>query len=65
MELYDWGWIKKVPRLVVVNSTGANTFYELVNGKFEGQKLTWNAGNINANLLDRYYSYKDSNALLP
>lgn len=65
MELYDWGWIKKVPRLVVVNSTGANTFYELVNGKFEGQKLTWNAGNINANLLDRYYSYKDSKALLP
>jgi threonine synthase len=65
MELYDWGWIKKVPRLVVVNSTGANTFYELVNGKFEGQKLTWNAGNINASLLDRYYSYKDSKALLP
>jgi threonine synthase len=65
MELYDWSWIKKVPRLVVVNSTGANTFYELVNGKFEGQKLTWNAGNINASLLDRYYSYKDSKALLP
>ena len=65
MELYDWGWIKKVPRLVVVNSTGANTFYELVNGKFEGQKLTWNAGNFNTNLLDRYYAYKDSKALLP
>jgi threonine synthase len=65
MELYEWGWIKKVPRLVVVNSTGANTFYELVNGKFEGQKLTWNSGNINASLLDRYYSYKDSKALLP
>jgi threonine synthase len=65
MELYDWGWIRKVPRLVVVNSTGANTFYELVNGKFEGQKLTWNAGNINTSLLDRYYSYKDIKALLP
>ena len=65
MELYDWGWIKKVPRLVVVNSTGANTFYELVNGEFEGQKLTWNAGNFNTNLLDRYYAYKDSKALLP
>jgi len=65
MELYDWGWIKKVPRLVVVNSTGANTFYELVNGKIEGQKLTWNAGNFNTNLLDRYYAYKDSKALLP
>ena len=65
MELYDWGWIKKVPRLVVVNSTGANTFYELVNGKFEGQKLSWNAGNFNTSLLDRYYAHKDSKALLP
>jgi threonine synthase len=65
MELYDWGWIKKVPRLVVVNSTGANTFYELVNGEFEGQKLVWNGGNFNTNLLDRYYDFKDSNAILP
>jgi len=65
MELYDWGWIKKVPRIVVVNSTGANAFYELVNGKFEGQKLTWNAGNFNTTLLERYYTYKDSKALLP
>ncbi len=65
MELYDWGWIKKVPRLVIVNSTGANTFYELVNGEFEGQKLVWNGGNFNTNLLDRYYDFKDSNAILP
>lgn len=65
MELYDWGWIKKVPRIVVVNSTGANTFYELVNGKFGGQKLTWNAGNFDIRLLDRYYAYRDSNALMP
>jgi threonine synthase len=65
MELYDWGWIKKVPRLVVVNSTGANTFYELVNGKFEGQKLTWNDGHFNTTLLERYYAYKDSRSLLP
>jgi threonine synthase len=65
MELYDWGWIKKVPRLVVVNSTGANTFYELVNGEFEGQKLVWNGGNFNTNLLNRYYDFKDSNAILP
>jgi threonine synthase len=65
MELYDWRWIKKVPRIVVVNSTGANTFYELVNGEFESQKLVWNAGNFDANLLDRYYTYKDSKALMP
>ncbi|MGA7368807.1 MAG: threonine synthase [Nitrososphaeraceae archaeon] len=65
MELYDWGWIRKIPRIVVVNSTGANAFYELVNGKFEGQKLIWNAGNFNTTLLERYYTYKDSKALLP
>ena len=65
MELYEWEWIKKVPRLVVVNSTGANTFFELVNGQFEGQKLRWNAGNIDTTLIDRYYTYKDSKALLP
>ena len=65
MELYDWGWIKKVPRIVVVNSTGANTFYELVNGKFGGQKLTWNAGNFDIRLLDRYYAYRDSSAIMP
>src|SRR6478609_11254362 len=44
MELYEWGWIKKIPRLVVVNSQGANTFYELVNGVFEGKNLSWNNG---------------------
>ncbi len=35
MELYEWGWIKKIPRLAVVNSEGANTLYNLYNGKFE------------------------------
>jgi threonine synthase len=33
MELYNLGWIKKIPRLLVVNSEGANTFYELTNGR--------------------------------
>ncbi len=35
MELYEWGWIKKIPRLAVVNSEGASTLYDLYNGKFE------------------------------
>ena len=48
-----------------MNSTGANTFYELANGKFEGQKLTWNAGNFDTSLLKRYYFYKDSKGILP
>jgi threonine synthase len=65
MELYDWGWIKKIPRLIVVNSSGANTFYELVNGKFESQKLVWNDGNFDVDLLNRYYDSKDRKALYP
>ena len=36
IELYEWGWIKKIPRLLIVNSSGANTLYELANGLFEG-----------------------------
>ena len=33
MELHQWGWIQKIPRIAVVNAEGANTLYELVNGK--------------------------------
>ena len=39
MELLNWGWIKKVPRLLVINAIGANTFYELTNGLYDGRKL--------------------------
>src|ERR687892_422691 len=28
IELYEWGWIQKIPRIAVVNAEGANTFYE-------------------------------------
>jgi threonine synthase len=65
MELYEWGWIEKVPKIVVVNSSGANAFYELVNGKFEDQKLSWNGGNFDNKLLKRYYDFKDMEGSLP
>ena len=35
--------------------TGANTFYELVNGLFEDTKLKWNTGKPNTDLIDRFY----------
>ena len=35
MELYEWGWIKKIPRIAVINADGANTLNILYNGKFE------------------------------
>jgi threonine synthase len=59
MELYEWGWIKKIPRLLIVNAVGANTFYELTNGIFLGEKLEWNGGKPDYELLKKYYQDKD------
>jgi threonine synthase len=55
IDLYNWGWIKKIPRVLVVNAVGANTFYELVNGLFENTKLTWNNGKPDITLIEQYY----------
>jgi threonine synthase len=65
MELYEWGWIKKIPRIVVVNAEGANTLYDLYNGNFENTKLEWNAGKLNFDLINRYYQYKKEKNILP
>jgi threonine synthase len=65
IELYNLGWIKKIPRLLVVNAEGANTFYELTNGLFGGQKLTWNSGRPNISLIKEYYKEKDKEAVKP
>jgi threonine synthase len=65
MELYEWGWIKKIPRILVVNATGADTFYRLVNGLFDNSKLNWNDGRIDTELIGRYYQYQDLNNISP
>lgn len=65
MELYEWGWIKKIPRIAVVNSEGANTLYTLYNGKFEGTKLRWNDGNADTEIIKRFYSHMDENGIKP
>jgi len=65
MELYEWGWIKKIPRVLVVNATGANTFYQLVNGLFEDTKLKWNAGKVNTGLIDRFYQKQQEKNVVP
>ncbi len=65
IELYEWGWIKKIPRIAVVNAEGANTLYELYNGKFENEKLTWNGGRPDLAMVDRYYAYQDKNGIRP
>ena len=65
MDLYKWGWIKKIPRVLVVNAEGANTFYELVNGLFENTKLLWNNGKPDIELIERYYENQDKEKRYP
>ena len=49
-------WFKKIPRIAVINSEGASTMSDLYNGKFENEKLRWNNGNPNTELISMYYS---------
>ncbi len=65
MELYDWNWIKKIPRIAVVNAEGANTLFELYNGKFEETELRWNKGKPNVKLIEKYYKHLDKNGIRP
>jgi threonine synthase len=65
IELYEWGWIKKIPRIIIVNSIGANTFYNLVNGRFENTRLTWNGGRPDLEMVERYYEYNDRKGIRP
>jgi len=59
MELYNLGWIKKRPRIAVVNAAGASTLYELYNEK----ELRWNNGNPDNDIVDEYYLELDRKGL--
>jgi threonine synthase len=65
MELYEWGWIKKIPRIAVINAEGASTLSDLFNGKFNGEELRWNKGNPNTELIKKYYADLDSKGIRP
>ena len=65
MELYEWGWIKKIPRIAVINAEGANTLDILYNGKFEDTELRWNKGDPNTELIDQYYSKMSDDGIRP
>ena len=55
MELYEYGWIKKKPRMAVVVAEGAPTLADLYNDR----KLRWNNGNIDNGIIDEYYGEVD------
>ena len=65
MELYQWGWIKKIPRIAVINSKGASTLSDLYNGEFRGERLRWNKGSPNVELISEYYDHLDRQGLKP
>jgi len=51
-ELKQLGLIEKIPRMAIINATGADTLTDLVNNK----KLTWNNSSINQKIIDDYYA---------
>jgi threonine synthase len=55
-ELHELGLIDRIPRLAVINATGANTLYEL----FERRKLRWNDGRPETAIGEKYYGELDA-----
>ena len=55
MELKQLGLIKKVPRLAIINATGANTLNELVNRR----ELSWDDGTIDDDKIKALYKAMD------
>ena len=51
LELKQLGLIDRIPRMAIINATGADTLTDLVNNK----KLVWNDGNVNQKIIDDYY----------
>jgi len=51
-ELKQLGLIERIPRMAIINATGASTLFDLVNEK----KLTWNDGRVNQKIIDDYYA---------
>jgi threonine synthase len=61
MELKELGLISRVPRLAVINSSGAATLDRLVNQKH----MKWNAGRFDRQVLKDDWAWQDKTALLP
>ena len=55
MELHELGLIDRIPRLAVINATGANTLHEL----YENRGMRWNGGHIDRVDQQQYYQELD------
>lgn len=56
VELKQLGLIDRIPRLAVINASGADTLYEL----FENRGLRWNSGQAELGLACQYYDELDA-----
>lgn len=54
-ELRDLGLVRKIPRLAVINASGANTLYQL----FNSQNVRWNNGWYDTDTVSRFYAGMD------
>jgi threonine synthase len=55
-ELHCLGMIDRIPRLAIINATGADTLYQL----HEQQGLRWNGGRMAADISTRFYGGMDA-----
>jgi threonine synthase len=60
-ELKELGLIKKIPRLAIVNASGANTLNELVSRR----GLKWNGGAYDAKIVQGHYAALDESNYRP
>ncbi len=60
-ELYELGLIKQVPRLAIINATGANTLYHV----YEQAGVRWDGGRVNKEPIDRLYAKMDAENIHP
>lgn len=59
MELKKLGLISRIPRIAIINSTGARTLSELVNNR----NLVWNDGHVDDEIIQTYYNELDEKGI--
>lgn len=60
-ELHELGLIKRIPRLAIVNASGANTLNEL----FSRREMRWNGGHYDPTIAQTLYAGMDESGYYP
>jgi len=59
MELKELGLVDRLPRLAIINATGANTLYDL----YENRGLRWNGGRWDREMIEGFYADRRAQGL--